>query len=343
MGMDLGKLERRGCCLDTGSFLAEHSYIASNYHHSFSLPWPALFFYMSSEFPSGSKWGESQLEKLGIALEPEAHPFADLKCALDISPQRLSVLDKLRVYFGVELSLLERQIQIPVGYEDFYHDIKRMPPRKKEPLQTPQKPATRSNTTLPPSSSVAPSSSPWSAFRAKRSAPGSIPSTPVKAPLPERTVQNPEFSEDDLDSTPGRTPKRQRQSSTISPGLPGLPARPATPAKEYDDGVSEAPQLTSSQTDSTYKTESQDLESDSGVSDGDRAETIVTTIIGNLLTRICKEHKDLDGWIFETNYDPDTLLIPICGDFPKTTPDLVLRVQIAGKAYHNLDVEARLP
>lgn len=86
--------------------------------------------------------------------------------------------------------------------------------------------------------------------------------------------------------------------------------------------------LTSSQTDSTFQaSEADNSASESERSDGDRPEIDVSSVIRSLLVRICREHKDANGYKFTAGYDAETLTVPICGDFPKTTPDLILRLE----------------
>lgn len=98
--------------------------------------------------------------------------------------------------------------------------------------------------------------------------------------------------------------------------------------------------FTSSQTDSTFQaSEADNSASESERSAGDRPEINVASVVRSLLVRICGEHKDSNGYKFMARYDADTLAIPICGDFPKSTPDLILRLEIAGKKFHILDFE----
>jgi hypothetical protein len=154
----------------------------------------------------------------------------------------------------------------------------------------------------------------------KGSAPISTRSTPSKTPFLAVIPRSLGKYEDDLDIFAAHTPKRQRQSSTPSPSLP---ARLTTPMK-LKQVTTSAPHdwgLTSSQTDSTFQaSEADNSASESERSDGDRPEIDVSSVIRSLLVRICREHKDSNGYKFTAGYDADTLTVPICGDFPKTTP-----------------------
>ncbi|KAF8857160.1 hypothetical protein BDZ45DRAFT_789232 [Acephala macrosclerotiorum] len=257
----------------------------------------------SPEFPSGSKWGVAQLENLAFPLEPQVHDFADLRCGHDISPESSNVIDRLRIGFGIEETEWGDD-NLPIGYKQFYDDLADMLPQIKARRDTPRKLATRSNTKLP-SSSVAPSSSPWSVGNTKRSAPISSRSTPPKAPFPAVISRSPGNYENDPDISPAHAPKSQSDSTFQ--------------ASEADNSASESER-----------------------SDGDRPEIDVSSVIRSLLVRICREHKDSNGYKFTAGYDADTLTVPICGDFAKTTPDLILRLEQAGKKFPILDFEARL-
>ena len=295
------------------------------------------------EFPSGSKWGKAQLENLAFPLEPQVHDFADLRCGHDISTKSSNIIDSLRIGFGIEETEWGDD-NLPIGYKQFYDDLADMLPQIKARQYTPRKLATRSNTKLP-SSSVVPSSSPWSVGNTKTSAPISSRSTPSKAPFPAVTTRSPGNYENDLDTSPAPAPKRRRQCSpsTPSPSLPGRQTTPMIP-KQVTTSVPHDWGLTSSQSDSTFlASEADNSASESERSDGDRPEIDVSSVIRSLLVRICREHEDSNGYKFTAGYDADTLTVPICGDFPKTTPDLILRLERAGKKFHILDFEARIP
>ncbi|KAF4628426.1 hypothetical protein G7Y89_g9726 [Cudoniella acicularis] len=310
------------------------------------------------EFPSGSKWGIPHLDKLKFAHEPQIHPFSSFQCK-ELKPENAEILERLKVGFGIEDTDLKSGFEMPSGceeYKAFYEHLAVMMPKDKirvKPM-TPRRPATRSSTNLPLSSDP-PSSSPWSVGYGKRSTPTSTQSTPLRPNLSETVPQPLEPYPEHLNSSPFRTPKRQRHSSTISPGLPTLPTRTATPPKdettptqkarearevEEIQEVQELP-ITSSQTDSTYHTaESVDISgSEDEKSDGDRAEFSVTSVIQALLWRICAGHNGLNRWVFEPDY-ANTLRVPICGDFAKTTPDLAVTLKKDRKQYHILDIEA---
>ncbi|KAF8847954.1 hypothetical protein BDZ45DRAFT_302913 [Acephala macrosclerotiorum] len=296
----------------------------------------------SPEFPSGSKWGIAQLENLAFPLEPQVHDFADLRCGRDISTESSNVIDRLRIGFGIEETEWGDD-NLPIGYKQFYDDLADMLPQIKARQHTPRKLATRSNTKLP-SSSIAPSSSPWSVGNTKRSAPISSRSTPSKAPFPAVITRSPGNYEDDQDISPAHAPKRRRQSSPSTPS-PSLPGRQTTPLtlKQVTTSVPHDWGLTSSQSDSTFQaSEADNSASESERSDGDRPEIDVSSVIRSLLVRICREHKDSNGYKFTAGYDADTLTVPICGDFAKTTPDLILRLEQAGKKFPILDFEARI-
>lgn len=252
------------------------------------------------------------------------------------------MIDRLRIGFGIEETEWGDD-NLPIGYKQFYDDLADMLPQIKARRDTPRKLATRSNTKLP-SSSVAPSSSPWSVGNTKRSAPISSRSTPPKAPFPAVISRSPGNYGNDPDISPAHAPKRQRQSSASTPS-PSLPGRQTTPMtlKQVTTSVSHDWELTSSQSDSTFQaSEADNSASESERSDGDRPEIDVSSVIRSLLVRICREHKDSNGYKFTAGYDAGTLTVPICGDFAKTTPDLILRLEQAGKKFPILDFEARL-
>ena len=171
---------------------------------------------------------------------------------------------------------------LPIGYKKFYDDLADMLPQIKTRQHTPRKPATRSNNKLP-SSSVTPSSSPWSVGNTKRSDPISSQSTPSKAPFPAVIIRSPGNYENDLDiSAPA--PKRRRQSSppTPSPSLPGRQTTPMT-LKQVTTSVPHDYGLTSSQSDSTFQaSEADNSASESERSDGDRPEINVSSVICSL-------------------------------------------------------------
>ncbi len=293
----------------------------------------------SPEFPSGSKWGIAQLNELAFPLEPQVHDFADLNCGNDISTESSNVIDRLRIGFGIEETEW-RDENLTMGYEEFYNDLTNMLPQIKARPHTPRKRATRSNTKLP-SSSVAPCSSPSSVGNKKSSAPISSQSTPSKANFPAATTRSPANYEDNQDTSPALAPKRQRQSSPSTPS-PSLPERQTTPMtlKQATTSVPHHWEPTSSQSDLTFQpSEADNSASESERSDGDRPEVDVSSVIRSLLMRICKEHNDSNGYRFMARNDTETLKVPICGDFAKTTPDLILQLEQAGKKFPILDFE----
>ncbi|MCJ1242258.1 hypothetical protein MMC14_010265, partial [Varicellaria rhodocarpa] len=180
-------------------------------------------------------------------------------------------------------------------------------------------------------------------------------STPTKKsiPIPTRsTPPVPPYSagmpsslgsyEDDLDIiTRLSTLKRPRQSPSLSPSLP---ERQHTLAKLEHVAIlpPNNEEVPSSQTDSTFhpSSEMNSCETGSQRSAGDRNESSVSNIYFDLLKVICRVHKRSNGYQFEAGLDTDTLSIPIRGDFPRTTPDIILRLEKSGKKLHIFDIEA---
>lgn len=137
---------------------------------------------------------------------------------------------------------------------------------------------------------------------------------------------------------PTPMPKRQREDS----GSPNLP--PKVPKLDFNVNTSAAPfrelDFRSSQTDSTFpSSEHTDSDPDDHQSDGDRPEIDVTVLMGSLLKRICEEHGDNNGCSFSVGNDVETLTILICGSFPRTKPDLLVRMHRGTKVYPMFDVE----
>ena len=58
-----------------------------------------------------------------------------------------------------------------------------------------------------------------------------------------------------------------------------------------------------------------------------------TILMQNLLDRIFKEHSDSNGYTFSVDNNVETLTIPICGGFPKSKPDLLVKMH-PGKKIH---------
>ena len=186
-----------------------------------------------------------------------------------------------------------------------------------------------------PSKGVSSPGNPHTAVRdVKRPAPSSIVCTPTKDVLPPgspRTITSGPGKDNTVaDVTPSPTAKRGL-SFTKSPSLP---TRTLTPPRQtiHDE------HLGSSQTDPTFQ-ENSDSESESEESQGDRAELKVTSTIRELLERICDEHGDCNGYQLSVDSEADTLRIPICGDFPKTTPDLIVRVRRGVETFQIVDCE----
>ena len=100
--------------------------------------------------------------------------------------------------------------------------------------------------------------------------------------------------------------------------------------------------LSSSQSDSTYRPSSDisNCENESQRSAGDRNEPSVSRGISCLLEVICLEHKRSDDYQFSVELDIKALLIPICGAFSRTTPDISIRVEVNDQILHIFDIEA---
>jgi hypothetical protein len=202
-----------------------------------------------------------------------------------------------------------------------------MLPQVKVKQLTPRNPAVRSNTKLP-SSSVRQSSSPWSVESTKGPAPhsagrsisGNVSSAETWRDFDSGFVQY----ESDLEDTPTPTPKRPRVNFIKSPSLP---ARMPTATSDVTTAALHITEFSSSQTDSTSRSsERAGSVSDDERSEGDRPEIDVTILIRSLLNRIYEAHADCDGYRFSVDNDVETLVIPICGDFPKNIPDLIVRM-----------------
>jgi hypothetical protein len=65
----------------------------------------------------------------------------------------------------------------------------------------------------------------------------------------------------------------------------------------------------------------------------------VTILIRSLLNRICEEHGNYHGYRFFVDDRVETLVIPICGDFPSTKPDLLIRMEQGKRIYSIVDYE----
>jgi hypothetical protein len=292
-------------------------------------------------FPSGSNWDALQLKRLNFPLQPETRPFGDLHWEHDLSNESRDILNQLRQGFGFHQ---DEWIRGPVdgAYKDFYDYLARMLPRVKEKQPTPRKPAVRSNTNLP-SSSDHHSSSPLPVRGIKRppsSSDGNGPSIHVSSIENLRNSDSDEVRSDsdvEIPHTPTPAPKRRQEHFTKSPSLP---ARIPTPISGSTTAPFIAMGFTSSQTDSTIQSaEHASSVSDDEESEGDRPETEVTALIRSLLNRICEAHGNRNGYSFSVDNDVQTLVIPICGDFPKTIPDMIVRMHQGKKTYSIVDYE----
>jgi hypothetical protein len=290
------------------------------------------------DFPSGSNWGIPQLKKLNFPLQPESHPFEDLQWEHDLSEESQDILNQLRYGFGLhEEEWLNGNID--ALYKEFYDDLAEMLPQVRVKQLTPRNPAVRSNTKLP-SSSVRQSSSPWFFESKKRSAPYSAERSASKNVSVE-TCRDSDGGlvqyESDSEDTPTPTPKRSRDDFTKSPSLP---ARMSTAISDSTTATLYITELSSSQTDSTFRSpERASSISDDGRSEGDRPEIDVTILIRSLLKRICEAHGNCNGYRFSVSNDVETLVVPICGDFPKSIPDMIVRMHRGKKTYSIVDYE----
>ncbi|KAF4630897.1 hypothetical protein G7Y89_g7232 [Cudoniella acicularis] len=297
-------------------------------------------------FPSGSKWGIPQLRKLNFPLQPENHPLEDLHWEYNLSKENAEVLDQLRRGFGLpEEEWLKDNID-PL-YEVFYNELASMrpQPRAKEVANT-RNPAVRSNTKLP-SSSVGEHSSPQSK---KSAAPHSAESSALKNNVSSEETprdHNTTLAQYDKNSPPTPTPKRPRDDFTKSPSLPALPpmiARPSSTTDTAPPAPPDFPELPSSQTDSTFPGSEHDSSSqseDEQHSQGDRPEINVTILIRILLNQICKVHGSCNGYRFSVTNDVETLVIPTCGDFPRSIPDMLVLMHYGERTYSIVDYEGK--
>ena len=315
------------------------------------------------DFPSGSNWGIPQLKKLNFPLQPESHPFEDLQWEHDLSKESLDILNELRLGFGLHKDEWAK-CSANSRYKDFYDELALMLPRVQEKQLTPRKLAIRSNTKLP-SFSDRQSSSPCSVKGTQRPAPPSAEKTtsmnistgeagsdfePDLGPIPtptlkrqrERFTRSPSLptkrQREDFIKSPSLPPKRQQEDFTRSPTLP--PYRPTPiPATTSSTAFCDM-ELSSSQTDSTFRSsELASSISDDEQSDGDRPESDVVTLIRSLVKRICEAHGGCHGYSFSVSNDVETLAIPICGDFPTSKPDLLIRMKKGRKTYSIVDYE----
>jgi len=164
------------------------------------------------------------------------------------------------------------------------------------------------------------------------------PSLPARMPTPISGSATAAFiAPEAVESTPTPTPKRLREYFTKSPSIP---ARMPTPISGSTTVPFIAIELTSSQTDSTIQSAGHASSvSDDERSEGDRPEIDVTILIRSLLKRICEAHGNRNGYSFSVGNDVETLVIPICGDFPKTIPDMIIRMHLGKKIYSIVDYE----
>jgi hypothetical protein len=285
-----------------------------------------------SLFPSGSHWGLAQLQRLRFHLQPEFQPLQDLQWKNALSQDSLNVLQGIEREFGLEESEWKDKI-VPGQYEDFYGYLTEMLPRNQEKHLTPRNPALRSNTHLP-SSSTRSSSSPWSAASTIKTVPLSLQKTPTKFVM--ATTASPEtLSEPDEEVLPTPAAKRQREDS----GSTNLPPKTSKTSSDTSYVPLRDSDLRSSQTDSTFLSSEHSTSDSEALSDGDRAETGVTFLMQSMLNRICKAQGDSNDYSFSIENDVETLAIPICGSFPTTKPDLLVRMQHGRKSYPILDLE----
>jgi hypothetical protein len=288
-------------------------------------------------FPSGSNWGLTQLQALRFSSQPEVHPLKDLQLGIVQSKDSLEVLEKLKQGFG-----LERAEWIDGGmgnsFDLFYEHLREMLPRIQNKYSTPKIPTLRSNTHLP-SSSTQPSASPWSG---SKTMPLPTRGTPSKSKFQTEAITGDNSGsqpESDEDILPTPMPNKRQREDSSSPSLPQKTARRAT--NSADGPVSFLDMhLRSSQTDSTFPSSDHTTsDSEDQISDGDRPETDVTVLMQSLLTRIREQHGDRNGYSFSASNDVETLSIPICGSFPRSKPDLLIRMHRGGKTYPIADVE----
>jgi hypothetical protein len=142
---------------------------------------------------------------------------------------------------------------------------------------------------------------------------------------------------EDFPRSPSPPAERQREDSIRSPSLP--PNRP-TPIPDTTTTAFCDMEFSSSPTASTFRSS----ERSSSVSDderleGDHPEIDGTILIRNLIKRICEAHGDCHGYGFKVGYDVETLVIPICGDFPKSIPDLIVKMHKGRREYSIVDYE----
>jgi hypothetical protein len=278
---------------------------------------------MEVYFPSGSNWGIPELKALNFPLQPESHPFEDLQLEHDLSKESLDILDQLKLGFG-----LDEDEWAKCGkdspYKDFYDDLAAMRPQAKQ--LTPRKPALRSNTKLP-SPSVRQSPSPCSTRSTQRPTPHSAERTSPKNTSPMEV-----WSDSEL------TPlKRQREDFSRSPSLP--PNRPTAIPVTTTTAFCDM-EFSSSPTASTFRSSERSSSiSDDKRSEGDRPEVDRTILIRNLIKRICDAHGDCHGYSFTVDHDVETLVVPICGDFPKSIPDLIVEMHKGRRTYSIVDYE----
>lgn len=294
-----------------------------------------------ADFPSGSNWGIPQLQKLNFPLQPESHPFEDLQWEHNLSRESLGILSQLKLGFGLHKDEWANCSDTS-PYKHFYDSLAAMLPQVKVRQLTTGEPAVRSNTKLP-------SSSPCSVKSIQRPAPYSAERTTSNDISPAGDLSDSELDlgviptptlkrqREDFTRSPSPLAKRQREDPTRSPSLP--PNRP-TPIADTATTAFCDMELPSSQTDSTFRSFGRSSSvSDDERSNGDRPEIDVTILIQSLIKRICDAHGDCHGYKFTVLHDVDTLMIPVCGDFPKTKADLIVRMIRDEKTYPIVDYE----
>ena len=288
-----------------------------------------------SLFPSGSNWGSTELQRLRFPPQPELSPFHDLRWTKPLSQDSLDTLQEIEHGFGLDEN--EWKYGIVAGrYEEFYDYLAKMLPRNQEKHLTPRNPGVRSNTHLP-SSSTRQSASPWSVASTVKTLPPSALSTPSKSVDSEKsgTAQIGDQSESEDEGSAAPALKRRRED----PGSPGFLKKAPRRSLESSVAPLREAEFRSSQTDSTFLSSEQSASDPDDLSDGDRAETGVVDLLQSMMNRICKAHGDSSGYSFSVETDVETLVIPICGSFPKTKPDLLIRMHRGRKSYSIVDLE----
>ena len=121
---------------------------------------------------------------------------------------------------------------------------------------------------------------------------------------------------------------------TESPSFPAMPTSPldSTPKALH---ITDIP---TSQTEYTFRSSKcASPVSDHQRSEGDCPEIDVTVLIRSLLKKICEAHGNSNGYRFSVTDNVESLVILICGTYPKCIPDMVVKMHWGNESYSIVD------